>query len=146
MELAVNLAKRSHCIKAQVGAVLTRDTRIISIGYNGPPSGTHNCDTEFPEEGCPRDSKGSCSLALHAEQNAILYAAKNGSTMEGGTIYVTLSPCLACARIIFSMKIKKVIFYKSYANFKGIKNDEGVDFLRKFGVEVIQYSNEKNWL
>lgn len=139
MDLAINLAKRSHCIKAQVGAVLTKDTRIISIGYNGPPSGTHNCDIEFPDEGCPRDSKGSCSLALHAEQNAILYAAKNGSTVEGGTIYVTLSPCLACARIIFSMKIKKVIFYKSYANFKGIKSDEGVDFLRKFGVEVVEY-------
>ncbi len=140
MDLAINLAKRSHCIKAQVGAVLTKDTRIISIGYNGPPSGTHNCDIEFPEEGCPRDSKGSCSLALHAEQNAILYAAKNGSTVEGATIYVTLSPCLACARIIFSMKITKVIFYKSYANFKGLKNDEGVDFLRKFGVEVVEYN------
>ncbi|HEV7380862.1 MAG TPA: cytidine deaminase, partial [Dyadobacter sp.] len=49
MELAKNLAERSHCIKAQVGAVLTKDTRIISIGYNGPPAGTHNCDEEFPE-------------------------------------------------------------------------------------------------
>lgn len=144
MDLAINLAKRSHCIKAQVGAVLTKDTRIISIGYNGPPSGTHNCDIEFPEVGCPRDSKGSCSLALHAEQNAILYAAKNGSTVEGGTIYVTLSPCLACARIIFSMKIKKVIFFKSYAEYKGISSDEGVDFLRKFGVEVVQYQAEDN--
>lgn len=139
MDLAVNLAKRSHCIKAQVGAVLTKDTRIISIGYNGPPAGTHNCDIEFPEDGCPRDSKGSCSLALHAEQNAILYAAKNGAAIEGCTIYVTLSPCIACARIIFSMKIKKVVFYKSYAKYKGISNDEGVDFLRKFGVEVVQY-------
>ncbi len=139
MELALNLAKRSHCIKAQVGAVLTKDTRIISIGYNGPPSGTHNCDEEYPEHGCPRDSKGSCSLALHAEQNAILYAAKNGSSVEGGTIYVTLSPCLACARIIFSMKIRKVVFYKSYSSYKGISADEGVDFLRKFGVDVVQY-------
>jgi dCMP deaminase len=142
MDLAVNLAKRSHCIKAQVGAVLAKDTRIISIGYNGPPAGTHNCDSEFPESGCPRDSKGSCSLALHAEQNAILYAAKNGTSIEGATIYVTLSPCLPCARIIFSMKIKKVIFYKSYAQYKGIVADEGVDFLRKFGVEVIQYEKE----
>jgi dCMP deaminase len=140
MELALNLAKKSHCIKAQVGAVLTKDTRIISIGYNGPPSGTHNCDDEFPEQGCPRDSKGSCSLALHAEQNAILYAAKNGSSVEGGTIYVTLSPCLACARIIFSMKIKKVVYYQQYASYKGISTDEGVDFLRKFGVEVVQHS------
>ena len=75
MELAQNLALRSHCTRAQVGCVLTKDTRIISIGYNGPPAGTHNCDDEFGEEGCPRDSKGSCSLALHAEQNAILYAS-----------------------------------------------------------------------
>ena len=139
MELAVNLAKRSHCIKRHVGAVLTMDTRIISIGYNGPPSGTHNCDTEWPEAGCPRDSKGGCSLAIHAEQNAILYAVKNKTSVEGGTIYVTLSPCLSCSRIIYSMKISKVIYLKSYAEYKGIPNDEGVDFLRKFGVEVERY-------
>jgi len=139
MELAVNLAKRSHCIKAQVGAVLTKETRIISIGYNGPPAGTHNCDDEFPETGCPRDSKGSCSLALHAEQNAILYAAKNGSDIAGSTLYVTLSPCIACARIIYSMKISRVIFLHSYAQYKGIGTDEGVDFLRRFGVQVDEY-------
>ena len=139
MELAVNLAKRSHCIRAQVGAVLTRETRIISIGYNGPPAETHNCDEEFPGVGCPRDSKGSCSLALHAEQNAILYAAKNGSAIEGATIYVTLSPCIACARIIYSMKIERVIFLHSYAQYKGIGVDEGVEFLRRFGVTVEQY-------
>lgn len=140
MELAVNLAKRSHCIKAQVGAVLTKETRIISIGYNGPPAGTHNCDDEFPEVGCPRDSKGSCSLALHAEQNAILYAAKNGSDIAGSTLYVTLSPCIACARIIYSMKITRVIFLHSYAQYKGIGTDEGVDFLRRFGVNVEEYA------
>ncbi len=140
MELAVNLAKRSHCIKAQVGAVLTKETRIISIGYNGPPAGTHNCDDEFPDVGCPRDSKGSCSLALHAEQNAILYAAKNGSDIAGSTLYVTLSPCIACARIIYSMKITRVIFLHSYAQYKGIGTDEGVDFLRRFGVNVEEYA------
>ncbi|WP_374755934.1 deoxycytidylate deaminase [Emticicia agri] len=139
MNLAKNLAQRSHCVKAQVGAVLTKDTRIISIGYNGPPSGTHNCDEDFPEEGCPRDSKGSCSLALHAEQNAILYASKNGANLEGSTLYVTLSPCIACARVIFSMKIKKVFFMESYARYKGIPVDEGVEFLRKFGIEVIDF-------
>ena len=139
MELAINLAKRSHCIRAQVGAVLARETRIISIGYNGPPAGTHNCDEEFPGTGCPRDSKGSCSLALHAEQNAILYAAKNGSEIEGATIYITLSPCIACARIIYSMKINRVVFLNSYAEYKGIGSDEGVDFLRRFGVTVERY-------
>ncbi|MCA0430793.1 MAG: dCMP deaminase family protein [Bacteroidetes bacterium] len=141
MDLAEKLAIKSHCVKAQVGAVLTKDTRIVSLGYNGPPAGTHNCDEEWPEAGCPRDSKGSCSLALHAEQNAILYASKNGVNMHGSTLYVTLSPCIACARVIYTMGIKKVFYKDSYANFKGLKSDEGVDFLRKFGVEVVHYVN-----
>jgi dCMP deaminase len=143
MELAENLASRSHCVKAQVGAVLAKETRIISLGYNGPPAGTYNCDEVWPSDGCPRDSKGSCSLALHAEQNAILYAAKNNIALDGSTLYVTLSPCIACARVIFTIGIKKVFYLNSYADFKGLKSDEGVDFLRKFGVEVIRYKKEK---
>lgn len=140
MDLAVNLSKRSHCIKRQVGAVLTKDTRIISIGYNGPPAGTSNCDEEWPETGCPRDSKGSCSLALHAEQNAIIYAVKNGASIEGSTLFVTLSPCLPCARIIYSVGIKKVIYLNSYAEYKGYSSEDGLDFLEKFGVEVFKYT------
>lgn len=139
MNLATDLAKRSHCVKAQVGAVLTKDTRIISIGYNGPPAGTHNCDEEWPLTGCPRDSKGSCSLALHAEENAILYAVKNGANLVGATLYTTLSPCLPCARLIFSAGVKKVFFDKSYAEYKGIGNDEGVDFLNRFGVPAVKF-------
>ena len=140
MDLAVNLSEKSHCVKVKVGAVLTKDTRIISIGYNGPPAKTHNCDEEWPQKGCPRDSKGSCSLALHAEQNAILYAAKNKITLEGATLYITLSPCIACARIIFTTGIKKVLFLNSYAEYKGIGVDEGVEFLRKFAVDVQKYN------
>ncbi len=134
MNLATDLAKRSHCVKAQVGAVLAKDTRIISIGYNGPPAGTHNCDEEWPGTGCPRDARGSCSLALHAEENAILYAVKNGANLEGATLYTTLSPCLPCARLIFSAGIKHVYFLNSYAEYKGLPSDEGVDFLNRFGV------------
>ncbi|UII31803.1 dCMP deaminase family protein [Fulvivirga ulvae] len=139
MELAVNLAKKSHCIKRHVGAVLAKDTRIISIGYNGPPAGTHNCDEQWPDQGCPRDSKGGCSLAIHAEQNALLYAVKNKTEVNGATLYVTLAPCLACARIIFTMGVSKVIYLNSYAEYKGIASDEGVDFLTKFGVQVERY-------
>ncbi|GAC1300305.1 MAG: cytidine/deoxycytidylate deaminase family protein [Mucilaginibacter sp.] len=142
MNLATDLAKRSHCVKAQVGAVLTKDTRIISIGYNGPPAGTHNCDEEWPLTGCPRDSKGSCSLALHAEENAILYAVKNGANLVGATLYTTLSPCLPCARLIFSAGVKKVFFDKSYAEYKGISNDEGVDFLNRFGVPALKFKHD----
>lgn len=139
MNLATDLATRSHCVRAQVGAVLTKDTRIISIGYNGPPAGTHNCDEEWPSEGCARDSKGSCSLALHAEENAILYAVKNGSKIDGATLYTTLSPCIACARLILSSGIKEVYFKDSYAAYKGLASDEGVDFLIRFGVKVFQH-------
>ncbi|HEX5003289.1 MAG TPA: dCMP deaminase family protein [Bacteroidia bacterium] len=144
MELAANLAQKSHCVKIKVGAVLARDTRIVSLGYNGPPAGTHNCDQEWPENGCARDRKGGCSLAIHAEENAILYAVKNNTQIEGSTLYVTLSPCLACARVIFTTGIKKVIYLKSYAEYKGIDSDEGVDFLRKFNVEVVQYQPTVN--
>jgi dCMP deaminase len=139
MHLASDLAGRSHCVRAHVGAVLTKDTRIISIGYNGPPAGTHNCDEEWPGTGCDRDSRGSCSLALHAEENAILYATKNGSRIEGATLYTTLSPCIACARLILSSGIKNVIYKDSYAEYKGLSSDEGVDFLKRFGVEVNKY-------
>jgi dCMP deaminase len=126
-------------VRAQVGAVLTKDTRIVSLGYNGPPAGTHNCDEEWPEEGCARDSKGSCSLALHAEQNAILYAVKNNMSIEGTTLYVTLSPCIACARVIFSTGIRKVFYKNIYAEYKKIPTHEGIELLKKFGVEVIRY-------
>lgn len=140
MDLARNLAQKSHCVKMKVGAVISRDTRIISLGYNGPPAGTHNCDEEWPETGCPRDRKGGCSLALHAEANAILYAAKNQMSLEHATLYVTLAPCLACARIIYTTGIQKVIYLDSYARYKGIDVEEGVDFLQRFGVTVLPYA------
>jgi dCMP deaminase len=142
MNLATDLANRSHCVKAQVGAVLTKDTRIISVGYNGPPAGTHNCDEEWPETGCPRDARGSCSLALHAEENTILYAVKNGAKLEGATMYTTLSPCLACARLIYSAGITKVYYLHSYAAYKGFLSDEGVDFLNRFGVVTQKFEEQ----
>lgn len=143
MELAQNLARKSHCVKAQVGAVIAKDTRIVSLGYNGPPAGTHNCDEEWPEGGCERSMKGGCSLALHAEENAILYAAKNKVDLGGSTLYVTLSPCLSCARMIYTTGIKKVWYLNSYAQYKGYKLDEGVEFLNKFGVQVLKYEPQK---
>ncbi len=144
MDLAQNLSRKSHCVKAKVGAVISKDTRIVSLGYNGPPAGTHNCDEQWPEEGCARDRKGGCSLALHAEANAILYASKNQITMEDATLYVTLSPCLACAKIIYTTGIKKVIYLDSYAAFKGITIEEGVEFLTRFGVTVEQYQRKQS--
>lgn len=144
MDLAINLSRRSHCVKRQVGAVIAKDTRIVSLGYNGPPSGTYNCDEKWPEEGCPRSERGGCSLALHAEENAILYAAKNKVDLHGATLYVTLSPCLPCARMIYTSGIKKVFYLNSYAEYKGLKKDEGIDFLKTFGVEVVKYAKNEH--
>ena len=140
MNLALSMAKRSHCVKIGVGAVLVKDSRIVSVGYNGPPSGTHNCDEEWPGVGCEKDRKGSCSLALHAEENAILYALKNGSDLNGATLYLTLSPCLPCARTILTSGIKHVIYYSLYSEYKKIECEEGIDFLKKFGITIEKYS------
>lgn len=144
MLLAIQLAKRSHCIKKQVGAVLTKDTRIISIGYNGPPIGTYNCDEVWPKTGCARNIEGSCSLSIHAEQNAIIYALTNHANIQDAILYTTLTPCLPCARIIFSVGIKKVIYKDSYAAFKNRDSEEGLNFLHEFGVGIKQYNPHSN--
>lgn len=144
MSFAIQLAQRSHCIKKKVAAVLTKETRIISIGYNGPPPGTYNCDEVWPKTGCARNTKGSCSLALHAEQSAILYALTNHANVKDGVLYTTLSPCLHCARIIFNVGIKKVVYKDSYAVYKNLDDEEGLNFLDEFGVMVEQYDPYKD--
>ena len=142
MNLACSLAARSHCIKRKVGAVITKETRAIATGYNGPAEGTHNCDEEWPKKGCPRSVRGGCSLALHAEQNAILFALKNKVDLQGSTLYITLSPCLPCARMIFSAGIIRVLYKDSYAALKGLDVEEGILFLEKLGIEVNRYRDE----
>jgi dCMP deaminase len=97
---------------------------------------------KWPETGCERDSRGSCSLALHAEQNALMYAFSNNAKVDGSTIYLTLTPCLACARMLLSAGIKKVVYLKSYAEYKGLPKDEGIDFLQKFGVETSKFGED----
>lgn len=139
MQLANDLARRSHCVKLHVGAVIAKDTRVIATGYNGPPKGTYNCDEEWPKKGCARSLRGGCSLALHAEENAILYALQNKADLESSVLYVTLAPCLPCARIIFSVGIAEVFYQASYAAFKGVEAEEGLIFLERFGVKVVCY-------
>ena len=140
MRLAHELAHSSTCIKRQVGAVIARDTRVVSTGYNGPPSGSYNCSEKWPKNGCPRSIRGGCLMALHAEQNAILYALERGIPLKGNTLYVTLSPCLPCARLILSVGIGKVFYTDSYAKMKNIAQDEGLHFLATFGIQSIQLS------
>lgn len=142
MELAHTMSLRSHCVKCKVGAVITKDTRVVATGYNGPPERTYNCDEQWPEKGCPRSIRGGCLLALHAEQNAILFALKNSIELEGSTLYVTLAPCLPCARLIYSSGITSVFYRDLYAEYKNLPKEEGLEFLEELGVKLVHYKSQ----
>ena len=124
------VAKRSSCVKAQQAALLIKDNRIISFGYNGPPAGTLNCLEEGGEEVCGKDSNGSCFLGIHAEQNAIGYAARNGIDTEGCIIYCTMTPCISCAKLISAAGIKEFYYLTEY------RLDDGLKFLEYCGIKA----------
>ena len=124
------VAKRSSCVKAQQAALLIKDNRIISFGYNGPPAGTLNCLEEGGEEVCGKDSNGSCFLGVHAEQNAIGYAARNGINTEGCTIYCTMTPCISCAKLVVAAGIKEFYYIDEY------RLDDGLRFLEYCGIRA----------
>lgn len=118
MEIAQVTAKRSNCSRRHVAAVIVKNNHILSTGYNGTPAGLKNCF----EGGCPRCSGHTESgkgldecLCVHAEQNAICQAARNGAAIDGAKIYVTISPCLTCAKLIISAGIKEVVYGGDYA-------------------------------
>ena len=124
------VAKRSSCVKAQQAALLIKDNRIISFGYNGPPAGTLNCLDDGGEEVCGKDSNGSCFLGVHAEQNAIGYASRNGIDTEGCIIYCTMTPCISCAKLISAAGIKEFYYLTEY------RLDDGLRFLEYCGVSA----------
>lgn len=114
----------SYCKRKQVGAIIVRDRMIISDGYNGTPSGFENC--------C-EDNEGLTQwYVLHAEANAILKVAKSTQSCEGATLYITLSPCRECSKLIHQSGIKRVVYQNGY------RDTSGVDFLVKAGVVVEQ--------
>ena len=122
------VAKRSSCVKAQQAALLIKDNRIISFGYNGPPAGTLNCLEDGGEEICGKDSNGSCFLGVHAEQNAIGYASRNGIDTEECIIYCTMSPCISCAKLVVAAGIKEFYYLTEY------RLDDGLRFLEYCGI------------
>lgn len=130
LRMATSWAKLSHCKRKQVGALIVKDDMIISDGYNGAPSGFDNC--------C-EDEKGETHwYVLHAEANAILKVAKSTNNARGATLYLTLSPCKDCSKLILQAGIKKVVFVNQY------KDSKGVDFLEAAGVQIEQIKNIKN--
>lgn len=124
LRMAREWAKLSYCNRRQVGALIVRDRMIISDGYNGTPSGFENfCEDE---EGYTK------WYVLHAEANAILKVAGSTQSCQNATLYITMSPCKDCSKLIHQSGIKRVVFVEAY------KDDSGLQFLRKAGVTVEQ--------
>lgn len=124
LRMAREWAKLSHCKRRQVGSLIVRDRMIISDGYNGTPSGFENF--------CEDDEGYTKWYVLHAEANAILKVASSTQTCKGATLYITMSPCKDCSKLIHQSGIKRVVFIEAY------KDNSGVQFLEKAGVAVDQ--------
>lgn len=120
MKMAEEWAKLSHCTRKNVGALIVKDKMIIADGYNGSPSG-------FPNE-CENDAGETHWYVLHAEANAITKLARSHNSAEGSTLYITLSPCRDCAKLILQAGIKRVVYKSAY------KDTSGVDFLTKSSI------------
>lgn len=114
MEVANAFASRGTCGRARVGAAIARDGRVLVTGYNGPPAGLPHCDSE-----CLQRHTGGCFLAVHAEANAIAYAARHGIGVEGATLYSTHLPCLSCAQLIINAGISRVLYSTDYRDHSG---------------------------
>ena len=124
LRIATEWGRLSYCKRKQVGAIIVRDRMIISDGYNGTPSGFDNC--------C-EDTEGLTQwYVLHAEANAILKVARSTQSCEGATLYITLSPCKECSKLIHQSGIKRVVYQHGY------RDDSGLQFLMKAGVDVVQ--------
>ena len=122
MKMALEWAKLSHCHRKQVGALIVKDNMIISDGYNGTPSGFENT--------CELNTGETKWYVLHAEANAILKCSKYGQSSEGSSLYLTLSPCKNCSKLIHQSGIKRVIYHKRY------KDLSGINFLKQAGIEI----------
>lgn len=122
LRIAKEWGKLSHCKRKQVGALIVRDRMIISDGYNGTPTGFENvCEDD---EGCTK------WYVLHAEANAILKVASSTQSCKGATLYITLSPCKECSKLIHQAGIVRVVYNKGY------KDDSGLQFLEKAGIQL----------
>jgi dCMP deaminase len=127
LRLAASWAILSHCNRKKVGAIIVKDGMIISDGYNGTPSGFDNC--------CENDQGETHWYVLHAEANAILKVAKSTNNCLGATLYLTLSPCKECSKLVIQSGITRVVFQRGY------KDVEGINFLKSAGVLVEQIEN-----
>jgi len=129
LRMAKEWAELSHCERKKVGALIVKNGMIISDGYNGTPSGFENfCEDE---EGYTK------WYVLHAEANAILKVAKSTHNMEGATLYITMSPCKECSKLIHQAGVKRLVYLHEY------KDRSGLDFLAEAGIDLVQLKEEQ---
>jgi len=126
--MAKRWSELSHCTRKKVGALIVKDRMIISDGYNGTPTGFENP--------CEDEENYTKWYVLHAEANAILKVAGSTQSCKGATLYLTLSPCRECSKLVYQAGIKRLVYDKAY------KDTTGLDFLQKAGVEVLQLDAE----
>lgn len=138
MEIALTVARRTTCLRRQVGAVLVKEKRILATGYNGAPSGLAHC----AEVGClrqqmniPSGERQELCRALHAEQNAIIQAALHGVAVSGATIYTTIQPCITCAKMIINAGVTRVVYVGEYPD------KMAAEFLSQAGIEFVRLEN-----
>ncbi len=119
MEMAMLVSTRSTCVRRKVGAVIVKDKRVLSTGYNGSPKGTRHCE----ELGCireqlhvPSGTRHELCRGVHAEQNAVVQAAYFGVSVNGASIYTTTFPCSMCSKILINAGIKEIVYADGYAD------------------------------
>jgi dCMP deaminase len=141
MEFAHVAAKRSTCLRRQVGAVIVRENRILATGYNGAPKGVAHClDTGCRREELqiPSGQRHELCSAVHAEQNGIIQAAVHGVSIAGATMYTTIQPCVLCAKMIINAEIKRVVCEGDYPDILA------VSFLTDAGVELVSFPDRSD--
>jgi dCMP deaminase len=122
MEIAKVVASRSTCLRRKAGAVLVKDKRILSTGYNGVPKGLPHCeDTGCPRADYPSGTHHELCRAVHSEQNAIVQAAIHGVGIEGATLYCTHQPCTLCTKMLINAGIKRVVYCEDYPDEESLK-------------------------
>lgn len=142
MQVAFLIATWSSCIRKnrQVGALIVKNKRILTTGYNGMPAGLKSCAEMHKcirdEKQIPSGTQPDMCYAVHAEQNAIAQAAMLGTSLVGATIYCTHQPCCTCSKIIINCGITRVVYFHDYPEKMGI------ELLKKAGIEVVKYGNE----
>lgn len=127
LRMASTWAELSHCERKKVGALIVRDGMIISDGYNGTPAGFDNC--------CENAQGETHWYVLHAEANAILKVARSTNNCRNATLYLTLSPCKECSKLVLQAGITRVVYINEY------KDTAGIDFLKSAGVETVHLSD-----